>query len=77
MSGERTQKAPASGSLIDGIRDVIDTAVKFKKVMNKKRLSRARCVCPRCGKHIHGAISSYNGHFRMSCEGACGMAIME
>jgi ribosomal protein S27AE len=58
-------------------KDVIDTAVKFKKVMNKKGLKRARCVCPRCGKFIHASIASYNGHFRMSCEGQCGMAMME
>lgn len=58
-------------------RDVIDTAVKLKKVMKKKGLSRARCICPRCGKHIHASISSYNGHMHMACEGQCGMAMME
>ncbi len=60
-----------------GIKDVIDTAVKFKDRMNKRGIKRARCVCPRCGKFIHGSIASYNGHFRMSCEGQCGMAMME
>lgn len=57
--------------------DVIDTAVKFKKVMNKRGLKRAKCPCPRCGKFIWGSIATYNGHFRMSCEGSCGMAMME
>lgn len=67
----------AKVDFFEQFRDVIDTAEKFKKAMNKRGLRRARCVCPRCSKHIHGAISSYNGHFRMSCEGKCGMAMME
>lgn len=71
---EATKKREA---FFDQFRDVIDTAVKLKKVMNKKGLKRARCVCPRCGKLIHASISSCNGHMRMACEGSCGMAMME
>lgn len=69
--------APAKSDFWNKFGDVIDTAVKFKKVMKRKGLRRARCVCPRCGKHIHGSISSYNGHFHMRCETTGCMAMME
>jgi hypothetical protein len=59
------------------VRDVLETGVKFKAAMKRKGKTRARVVCPRCNKFIWGAIASYNGHFRMSCEGNCGMAMME
>lgn len=64
-------------NLLDQFRDVIDTAVKFKKVMQKKGIKRARCVCPRCGSFIHGCLSGPRNHLRMTCEGKCGMNMME
>lgn len=57
--------------------DVIRTAEKFKKVMLKRGLKRARCECPRCGKFIHGRIAGPRNHLHMACEGQCGMNMME
>ncbi len=57
--------------------DVIRTASKLKKVMLKRGLKRARCECPRCGSFIWARIAGPRNHIHMSCEGQCGMSMME
>lgn len=71
---------------LDQLRDVIDTASKFKAAMLKKGIVHARTQCPRCkakdpdkpsGATLYGAIAGPRKHFRMSCKNGCGMAMME
>lgn len=57
--------------------EVLDTAGKLKKMMIRKRLTRARCVCPRCGGMIQAALHGSRQHLHMACEGRCGMQLME
>ena len=62
---------------MDAAVEVMQTAAKFKKVMNKKNLLRAKTKCPRCGSWLHASIAPRNNHIHMSCEGKCGMSMME
>lgn len=59
------------------VRDVIEVAGKLKKVMRKKGIKQARCVCPRCGSFIYGRLAGPREHLHMACEGRCGMQMME
>lgn len=70
------------------VAEVLATAEKFKAVMLKKGITRARTFCPRCraanpdspsGATLYGFIvnAGTRKHFRMSCMNGCGMAMME
>ena len=69
--------AEAESDFMKNAVEVMETAAKFKKVMNKKKLFRAKTKCPRCGSWLHASIARYNNHIHMSCEGKCGMSMME
>ncbi|WP_411037680.1 hypothetical protein [Shinella sp. BYT-45] len=59
------------------VAEIFTTGLKLKKVMQKKRLTRARCVCPRCGGMIHAALIGSRQHLHMACQGGCGMQMLE
>jgi len=64
-------------SVSDDIDKVLATAAKFKKVMQKKKIRRARTKCPRCGDWLNGVLSGRKDHIHMFCTGKCGMNLME
>lgn len=63
--------------LVEELRKTIDIAIKLKAAMHKRSIRRARCVCPRCGGMIWGALAGPRSHLHMSCRGTCGMVFME
>lgn len=59
---------------------VMETGLKFKKVMLAKGLTRAQTKCPRCGVEnaLQGALAGRKNHLRMSCNTPkCEMSMME
>ena len=72
-----TAKAKSNDDFMNDAVETIQTAAKFKKVMNKKKLLRAKTRCPRCGSWLHARIAPRNNHIHMRCEGKCGMSMME
>lgn len=68
---------PVSKIDTKGLAEVLNTGMKLKKVMLGKHLTRARCVCPRCGGMIRAALAGSRNHLRMACDGGCGMQMME
>lgn len=63
--------------LIEELRKTIDIAERFKVSMQKRRLRRARCICPRCGDMIWGRLAGPKDHLHMHCKGTCGLVYME
>ena len=57
--------------------EVLNTGMKLKKIMLKKHLKQARCVCPRCGGMIQATLAGPRNHLHMACDGGCGMQLME
>lgn len=69
----KTQKEFGEGLLL-----VFDTMIKFKKVMLKKGLTRARAKCPKpdCSGMLHGALLGPKKHMHFHCD-TCDMKGME
>lgn len=48
---------------------VLDLATKLKKVMQKRKLRRAKAPCPDCeGKFLQGALVGPKDHMRFQCD---------
>ena len=59
------------------VRETFETGMKLKRVMLKKKIRWAKTPCPRCGGWLHGRLAGKRDHLHMSCEGRCGMDMME
>ena len=57
--------------------EAVNTGMRLKKFMLKKKITRAKCGCQRCGKTIHAKLVGPQNHVRMYCEGRCGMNLTE
>ena len=57
-------------SFTEWANEVFRAAEKFKKVMLKKKLTRAKTPCPLCDAKgmLHGRISGRKNHFSMRCD---------
>lgn len=55
----------------------LETAMKLKAVMLKRKLTVAKAKCPGCDGHVHGRIAGPRNHMRMWCDGTCGAQMME
>lgn len=67
---------------MDGFKLTIEKAMKFKKVMLGKGLTKAKTKCFRCDGHIWGKLypnrrDKTGYHLHMSCDGTCGTTLME
>lgn len=69
--------AKSARSFRENVRQVLETGLKLKKIMEKKGLKACRCECPRCGGMIGAALVGRKGHLHMRCDGGCGMQLME
>lgn len=58
---------------------VIETGTKMKKVMQKKKLKRAKANCPHCKKGmLHGMLAGRKEHLHMYCDNSdCGVRFIE
>lgn len=68
-------------NLVDIMKSTLQDAMKLKKVMIKKGLTRARAECPQtgCGGMLNGVLYKGRGGtcIRMYCDGACKRSMME
>ena len=56
---------------------ILVEAQKFKVVMKKRGLTRAKARCPFCATgHWHGRLAGPKQHLHMSCDG-CDVMMME
>ena len=56
---------------------LINTAIKFKKVMNAKNLWKAKTKCPFCdGGMLYGTLNGPKKHLHMKCN-KCNIVYME
>lgn len=73
---------------MQAFKEVIDVAMKFKKVMLSKHLRQAKAFCPRCTEDVDtdmegsdatlfGSIAGERHHFHMHCTNRCGMDFHE
>ncbi len=58
---------------------LVETSVKFKKVMQTKGLRRAKAQCPICkNETLQGALAGRKDHMRMWCDTeGCDVQMME
>lgn len=69
--------AKAKSDFFKKLQPVLNTAIKFKRVMQAKKLSAAKTKCPHCKDGLlHGRLSGPKDHFRMYCD-KCEIGMME
>jgi hypothetical protein len=73
--------APTADDMLRDMKAILETAAKFKKVMLKRGINRARTTCPKCGGILHGRLNPRGNrppHIHMACENAdCTYRMME
>lgn len=51
------------------VNETIEVATKMRKIMERKKISRARAKCPRCGKgFVHAVLVGPKKHMHMQCD---------
>lgn len=56
---------------------ILTNAMKFKKALQKRSLTRGKAKCPFCKNgHWHGVLAGPKQHLHMSCDG-CDVMMME
>ncbi|MCY0147044.1 hypothetical protein OEG84_04745 [Hoeflea sp. G2-23] len=55
----------------------IRDALKLKKVMIARGLTRAQAKCPECDGMVQGRLAGPKNHMRFWCDGTCKRSLME
>lgn len=59
------------------VKAVLETATKFKKVMQNKNIKLAKTPCPHCKNgFLHGRLNPPKNHLWMKCDN-CSVMMME
>lgn len=54
------------------VKQVMETAAKMKKVMQKRGVRYAIATCPRCGElTLRGRLRGKKDHIHMACDNGC------
>lgn len=56
---------------------ILDVAVKFKKALQSRNLTRGKAKCPFCETgHLHGTLNGRKSHLHFYCDG-CDAGMIE